>query len=232
MNNPNISKGVRVEIKLGVIPLSVYQVPSGIYKLSGRNVTDAVDEDLNTLLRFYGVKSLKALPHADSESYKINPGKHGTPFTAVSIEDATQYWLAMAIKGNIKAQVIAQACMAESIERRADKALGIMVSEQERNARMELRMKRIATRRKWTDALKDRHIALHGVEPSSERYREWTVKANEALLSRKHFKCDRDNMTETEQHIIESFEFLCCRWAGRYDSKGPDEILEMVLDTF
>jgi hypothetical protein len=231
MKDNNIAKAVRVGISLGAIPLNVYQMPSGVYKLAGRNVTDAIEKHDSSLREIMGVKSLKALPHADQALLEVRADS-GEKFIPVAIEDAVSYWAIMAQKGNQKAVAILAACAIEAIERRADKALGIMVSEQERDARMELRMKRIATRRKWTDALKDRYVALHGVEPSPEQYREWTVKANEALFSRKHFKCDRDNMTETEQHIIESFEFLCCRWAGKYDSKEPDEILEMVLDTF
>ena len=58
-------KAERATITVGSIEMNVYQMPDGNYKLAGRNVTDAVEESANSLLRKLGVKSLKALPGAD-----------------------------------------------------------------------------------------------------------------------------------------------------------------------
>ena len=153
-------KAERATILLGDIPIEVYQLPDGSYKLSGRNVTDAVSEANNTLIRYYGVKSLKDLPSADLERYKVNPGKEGSPFEPVSINDATIFWHGMSKKGNTIADQIIQAALIESIERRADAAFGVQRSEEERNQRFKARVDGIATRRTLTDAIKD-FISTH-----------------------------------------------------------------------
>ena len=150
MTNITPSKAIRVGISLGEIPLDVYQMPSLIYKMSGRNVTDAIDEPNNSLIRIHGVKSLKALPHADSSLIQVK-AVTGETFIPVSIEDAAFYWAEMAQRGNNKAKAILIACTVESIERRADHALGIMRSEDERNERSKLRMSRVLARYSWTD---------------------------------------------------------------------------------
>jgi uncharacterized protein YunC (DUF1805 family) len=176
-------KATRVQIYLGDIPLMVYRLPSGKYKLSGRNVTDAVDEDANTLLRKMGVKSLKALPHAESESYKINPGKEGSPFVPVVIEDAVTYWGTVAEAGNKKAMAILMSCAIESIERRADHALGIQLSEELRNARMKARIDGILQRNFWTDCIKV-YVDNNDV---SDNYKRWVYTNVSDYLNRQFF---------------------------------------------
>jgi hypothetical protein len=136
MNMANTIKAERKTVDLGGIPLSVYRLPNGDYKLSGRNITDAVGEDANTLLRFTGVKSLKSLPNAGSDCYKITPAtSKGVPFHPVSIADAVMYWGKAAERGNLKAIAILVASAAEAIERRTDAAYGITRTEADRNTR-------------------------------------------------------------------------------------------------
>ena len=184
MANSKTIKAIRVQIALWEIPLNVYQLIDKSYRLSGRNVTDAINEDLNTLLRFYGVKSLKALPGASLECDKISAGKGGSPFIPVSIDDASRYWLHMAIKGNVTAKAIAEACLSESIERRADHALGIQLSEEYRNARMQARIDSILQRNFWTKCIQwylDNHTEL------SQEYRAFIYSNVSDYLNRKFF---------------------------------------------
>lgn len=232
MSSSILTKAVRVQIKLGDIPLDVYQLPDGSYKLAGKQITDAIEKPNNSLYRFYGVKSLKALPHKGLGSIQSIKTNEGGSFIPVEIETATNYWLQMAFKGNVKAKAIAQACMVESIERRADHALGIMRSEQERNERLKLRMSRLLARSSWTDTLKQRHQDLFGSAPSSEQYKQWTGNVNLALFNRWHFYCDRDNMTIDQQRVIEQFEFMCCRMADKHPNATPEKILDIALSTF
>lgn len=82
-----------------------------------------------------GVKSLKALPNADSTLSEIKANT-GEKFIPVAIVDAVVYWMKMAVQGNLKAQAILMACAVESIERRADAAFGVSRSEPEINQRM------------------------------------------------------------------------------------------------
>jgi hypothetical protein len=126
-------KAVRGLIEIGDIPVGVYMLPKGAYKLAGRNITDAIGEHAMSLSREMGVKSLQDLPHADSERNKVSPGKGGSPFIPVSPLDAAAYWMKMAIAGNLKAQAIMMALTVESIERRADAFFGVNRSEGDRN---------------------------------------------------------------------------------------------------
>jgi len=147
------SKAIRVQISLGDIPLNVYQMPDGSYRLAGRNVTDAISEPKNSLSQKMGVKSLKALPHAGLSLSPIK-SESGESFIPVAIEDAANYWGIMANLGNQKASAILVACTIESIERRADHALGIQVTEELRNARLKARIDGILQRHFWTDCIK------------------------------------------------------------------------------
>lgn len=231
MTNITPSKAIRVSIKLGDIPLNVYQMPDGTYKLAGRNVTDAIGEPKNSLTQKMGVKSLKALPHADLACPSIK-AESGESFTPIAIEDAALYWGIMSDLGNKKATAILVACTVEAIERRADHALGIEREEKERNERAKLRMSRLLARSNWTDALKQRHLSLFGVTPKAEQYKQWTGEVNLALFKRWHFYCDRDNMTIDQQRIIEQFEFMCCRMANKHPQATPEAILDIALSTF
>ena len=92
-------KAERATILLGDIPINVYQMPDGSYKLAGRNVTDAIEEAANTLTRYYSVKSLRDLPGA--EPIKSISGE---TLNAVTLLDAVKYWGVMATRGNELAQ--------------------------------------------------------------------------------------------------------------------------------
>jgi hypothetical protein len=87
----------------------VYRLPSGKYKLSGRNVTDAVDEDANTLLRKMGVKSFKELYNDNpNQIEKIEQGKLGGSFIPIPPHQAVKYWGIVAVEGNKKAMKLLQ----------------------------------------------------------------------------------------------------------------------------
>lgn len=84
-------KAVRASIKLGSIPIDVYLMPDGSYRLAGRNVTDAVNEENKSLTRFYKVKSLKDLPCVDLNLIQIK-AETGESFIPIAIQDAAVYW--------------------------------------------------------------------------------------------------------------------------------------------
>lgn len=94
-------KASRAAIELGSIPLNVYLMPDGTYRLAGRNVTDAVEESAMSLSRLYGVRSLKELP--GSECVKSTSGE---TFTSITAKDAVKYWGAMATRDNELAQIL------------------------------------------------------------------------------------------------------------------------------
>lgn len=58
-------KAIKAIIHLGNIPLDVYQMPDGSYKLYIESVTAAIDRPNNDLFRFLAGKSVQALPYKD-----------------------------------------------------------------------------------------------------------------------------------------------------------------------
>lgn len=137
-NTSPTTKAVQAIIYLGTIPIDVYQMPNGDYELYHESVIDAVDRPRNDLLRFLNGKSLQALPYKGKnwlQKPMIEVEGHGGFIKPIPIEVATAYWFYRAIKGNLKAQALAQACMAESIERRADIAFRFKRTEMEYNKR-------------------------------------------------------------------------------------------------
>jgi hypothetical protein len=134
------TKAIQATIFLGNIPLDVYQLPDGSYKLYAESVTGAIDKQGRDLLTFLRGKSLQALPFKGYnlvQASKVEVEGQGGFIKPIPVPLATSYWLHRAFKGNVKAQAIAQACMIESIERRADMAFNLKRTEEEYNKRFE-----------------------------------------------------------------------------------------------
>jgi P63C domain len=143
-------KAVRGTVLLGDVSIGVYMLPNGSYKLAGRNVTDAIGEPNNSLIRNLGVQSLKDLPNADLSLIQVKANT-GETFIAVSPLDAVSYWGKMALQGHKTAVAILMACAVESIERRADSIFGVVRTEGDRNIRFKALVDRILENPKdWT----------------------------------------------------------------------------------
>ena len=200
-------KAERATIDIGGIPLNAYMLPGGEYRLAGRNVTDAIEKHDSSLREIMGVKSLKALPHADSSLSEVR-AETGEKFIPVAIEDAVAYWAIMASKGNAKALAIVVALATESLERRADRAFNIKRTEQERDERLKLRINRISAFRGWTDCIKDWQEAkgIYGTPDGKKQYADLVRLVNLRLFNQPHFNCDRDTMTIDQQLQIGAFE--------------------------
>ena len=98
-NSSSTKRATRVSILIGDIPIDVYQLPDGTYRLAGRQVTDAVKEPANQLLRFYGVRGLKALPDVCTIE-----NSEGASAVGLKPETAVDYWAyAASHKGNVTA---------------------------------------------------------------------------------------------------------------------------------
>lgn len=231
-------KASRATISLGDIPLNVYQLPDGSYRLAGRNVTDAVGEDHPTMARFYGVKSLKDLPGAGSEWNKISAGKEGSPFFPVAIEDAVVFWGSLAQKGNALATSILVACAIEAIERRADSAFGKSRTEEERNIRFKARMEGKETRRSLTDAIKSYIDRTPNLSENTLKflYSNVTDATYRALFGRsckvltKDLQAElgklRDSLTPKELNHLNAFEDLAMRLIDDHQYAPMDAIKE------
>ena len=133
-------KAISATILLGAIPLHVYQLPDGGYKVDAIGVMNAVDKKGSALTRFITGKSALALPfngYNFTQVPSIPVTGNAQLIKPIPIALATAYWLNEATKGkgNVKAQALVQASMAESIERRADVAFTIKRTESEYNVR-------------------------------------------------------------------------------------------------
>lgn len=131
-------KALKATISLGSIPLDVYQLPDGSYKLYNESVIAAIDRPKDDLLRFLKGKSPQALPYKDrslQQEQMVEVEDYGGYIKPIPVELATAYWLYCAIKGNPKAQALVQASLIETIERRADKAFEFKRTEEEYNQR-------------------------------------------------------------------------------------------------
>ncbi len=225
-------KAVPGEVFIGDIPLKVYQYPDGKYRLAGTSVTDAIKEPRNSLLRSFRVKSLKDLPGAESGLLPVTSEAGGKAIIPVSISDALQYWMTKAVNGNQTAAAIVLACAEETIERRADKAFGIVRTEQERDELLGIRVNRIRARLGWTDIIK-RDQEGRGVYLTDIGRREFadiTRMINWRLFGVYHFECDRDNMTIDQQLDITAFE----RMLRRKYKDGDDlhDVMRECLDFY
>ncbi|MCU0547686.1 MAG: hypothetical protein MUE44_36930 [Oscillatoriaceae cyanobacterium Prado104] len=131
-------KAISATILLGVIPLNVYQLPDGGYKVDPIGVMNAADKKGNALTRFINGKSPLALPFKGynfTQAESVPVEGNAQFIKPIPIPLATAYWLYEVSKGNLKAQALVQASMAESIERRADVAFTIKRTEFEYNLR-------------------------------------------------------------------------------------------------
>ena len=84
--------------------LKVYQVADGSYELEGKSVASAIDKTDSDLLEFLNSQTVQA--------------ENGASSKPIPLSLAMSYWLSEAFNGNEKAQALAQACMAEAIDRR------------------------------------------------------------------------------------------------------------------
>ena len=151
----------------------------------------------------------------------------------IPLEMASLIWLE---SGSDVGKALGLACIAESLERRADAAFGVQVSEEERQAKLALRVKSKATRRKYTDVLKERLIEQIGEERykaiAVDFFKNTTIQVNQHLYQQPHFNCDRDNMTEEQLSDIELFERQLERRAHRLPEHTAEELLAWMLGNY
>ena len=129
-------KAVKATIHLGSIPIDVYQMPDGSYKLYMESVMEAIKRPKDDLLNFLQSKSPQALPYKNRSLLQepmIGVEGYGGSVKPIPVELATTYWFYSAINGNTIAQALIQASLIESIERRADTAFVFKRSEEEYN---------------------------------------------------------------------------------------------------
>lgn len=229
-------KAVRAQIKLGDIDLDVFQLPDGEYRMSLSQVAQALDFDPRKGSSFLALEVVKSLTTyaLQGSSFKAEDTNQQTK--SLTLDAASTLFVYYATKGNKKAEALSFACVAEALERRADAAFGVQVSEEERQAKLALRVKSKNTRRKYTDVLKERLIEQIGKERyqaiAVDFFKNTTIQVNQHLYQQPHFNCDRDNMTEEQLSDIELFERQLERRAHRLPEHTAEELLAWMLGNY
>jgi hypothetical protein len=185
MNNSTV-RATRASIELGNIPLVVFQLPNGMYRLSQTLSTNAVDKDETSFRDFLKGKSPEALPFKDFKAEKWTVEGSNGKANLVSIEVTIAYWTKEAITGNAKAARILGACAVEAIERRADRAFGVQRDEADYQAKMKARIDGKVVRQSLTDAIKD-YILRHPELSSNDKkwlYKNCSDKTNKIILGK------------------------------------------------
>jgi hypothetical protein len=158
-------------ISLGEIPLKIFKLPDGKYLVSKSAIAEAIGLATQYVSDFKKGKSLQASKVKDLTFQKIKLNGERITFDAVPVEFASQFWRYWDKKGNEKAGAIIDACVSESIERRADAAFDIQRTEEERQETMQKRIEGKMTRRSFTDAIFD--YKLRHADELSDNDKNW-----------------------------------------------------------
>ena len=134
-SSSEVIRAERVKIKLGDFEIDVYEIPSGEYLLNQLQIAKLVKAGETSFRDFLTSKSPEALPYKDSRFVKIKTNDNNSRAKGIPIPVVAAYWTKEAIKGNEIASRLLGACAIESIKRRADKAFGKNISEEEYNQR-------------------------------------------------------------------------------------------------
>ena len=226
MTNNSI-KATSAKINLGFAVIDGLMLPNGEYAIAVPQIADLFFES-----RDYATQTLKRLLGNDFKAHKAKTEFNKNSTNIVSLPDFKKIIRALDKIGNPVASSFTDAILEEGLERRFDLAFNQLVDEAERNARIELRMKRIMARHQWTDILMNRHLKQTGLKPLPEDYKRWTVTVNNKLFNKPHFNRNRDNMSFDEQLLIEQFEFMAARVADKFPDLSCNMLLEKTLETF
>jgi hypothetical protein len=194
MNNDTV-RAARATIKLGGIPLDVFQLPNGEYRLSQSQVLETIDAPNNWITRLPHSEGTERVKYLQGKGFtglqqKIEfkeEGARGTKSAkTLSIPDAVLVWRWFDKQGNNKAEAIIDACAIESIERRADSAFGVQRDEADYQAKMKARIDGKVVRQSLTDAIKD-YILRHPELSSNDKkwlYKNCSDKTNKIILGK------------------------------------------------
>jgi hypothetical protein len=148
------NKATRATIKLGDIDLDVFQLPDGEYRLSLTQSATALGFDKRRGSDFLGLEVVQNLTTYALQGSGFIAEDTNQKIKALTMDAFKSVVMYYALKGNLLAQAILEACLVEALERRADAAFGVVRDEEERNDRMAARVKGKVARRSLTDVIK------------------------------------------------------------------------------
>lgn len=173
-------KAIRAQIKLGEIELDVFQLPDGKYGFSSTSIANILGLSSHKRVgEILTSKSLKpktaiALGLGKNEDFTLKLPKISTSDSGnINFLKLELLMLIVSYEAykndNEFAQSVLEASLAESLERRADAAFGVLRTEEERNIQFAVRLEGICSRHFWTDTICE-YIKTHEVSENYKRF--------------------------------------------------------------
>ncbi len=141
-------KATRASVQIGALEVDGFMLPDGSYRMSQTQAADCVGKPEINARRFLSSKAIKALlgegytpDSIEIESEEQLRGQ--SRFNALPLEVVTAYWFHQSNQGNQQALTLVWALLTESLERRFDTAFGVTRTEQERNERLQERIRQL-----------------------------------------------------------------------------------------
>ena len=145
------TKATRATVTIGTLTIEGFRTPTGDYRMSQQQASEAIGDSPVYALRFLASKNSKALLGEAYTDYKPESieveteagGRGQTRINALPIEVVSAYWLFRSHQGSKEAFTLSWALIIESLERRFDSAFEVTRTEQERGDRLSSRIQQL-----------------------------------------------------------------------------------------
>lgn len=220
------------------------------YNYAGFSINAATDDEGNYWINQKTIGEILEKPRFRSGRFmdkKATKAILGNEFGLVIISDnsnlnrAKQTWLSvpsfLAVmtvesRNNDRANALLVAGFTTDFLTTLNSHFGQVLDEEEKEYVRQLVFSRIANFKAWTDVIRDRHLALVGVKPTSDYYRICVRHVNEQLFGVSHFKNDRNNMTQLQQETITRFEELLVNMSVKHKTASPKQLIIKALEVY
>lgn len=143
-------KATRASVQIGALEVDGFMLPDGSYRMSQTQTAECVGMTERNAREFLDSKTFKRLTDEDYtpaifeiESETQTRGQ--SRFRALPLEVVVIYWVYQCYRGNKQAFNLLVALATETLERRFDTAFGVTHTEQERNERLQERIRQLET---------------------------------------------------------------------------------------
>lgn len=143
-------KAKRADIILGSRVIDGFMLPDGSYRMSQEQSASAIGlkpQNASDFLRSKALKNLVAKGYTDQifqiEIDSSEQVRGQSRFNALPLEVVCAYWSWQSYRGNKEALNLCFALMAETLERRFDRAFGVELTEEERDQRLQMRVEQL-----------------------------------------------------------------------------------------
>jgi hypothetical protein len=220
-----VQKAIRASINLGDIELDVLQFPDGSYHLFINQLNEVLSIKASDST---GKKYVQPLIEANlNQVNKASVEGIKSHLKTLSLDLVSQLVGIYARLGNQKCIAVCIASLAESLERRADAAFGVIRTEETRNNWFNLRMEQSKIfRRSLTDAMRDREEATGEKAPygfaTIRIYRRCGLFDKYQKFKKAGFKDFKSNLTLGELEDLRACEELIAQFMRKkkYGSDG------------